>query len=101
MQCVTSVSYSVLVNGLLTPMFYPQCGLRQGDPLSLYLFVLCTEALSRNLQVAEMQKKFIGVEIGRKAPSISHLFFADDCNVHFKCDLDACSNVKGFGVGQN
>lgn len=92
MQCVTTVSYSVLVNGSPTHSFKPACGLRQGDPLSPYLFVLCTEVLSRNLQVAENLKHFSGIKIGRKTKTISHLFFADGCNVYFQCDLENCKS---------
>lgn len=91
MQCVSTVSY---VNGSPSPLFTPTCGLRQGDPLSPYLFVLCTEALSRNLQQAESQRFFSGIKIGRRTQAISHLFFADDCNVYFNCELQACSNIK-------
>lgn len=94
MQCIATVSYSVLVNESPSKILKPACGLRQGDPLSPYLFVLCMEALSRNLQVAEIQNQFSGIKIGRNSKAISHLFFADDCNVYFKCDLDACARVK-------
>lgn len=50
--------------------------------------------MSRNLQVAEIQNQFSGIKIGRNSKAISHLFFADDCNVYFKCDLDACARVN-------
>lgn len=53
MECVTTVSYSLLLNGGLTTKFQARKGLRQGDPMSLYLFVLVMEYLNRNLKTLD------------------------------------------------
>lgn len=78
MECITTTRLSVLWNGETTESFTPGRGLRQGDPLSPYLFVLCLEKLSHMIQKAVADKKRKPIKIGRKSPPISHLFFADD-----------------------
>ncbi|CAL1410909.1 unnamed protein product [Linum trigynum] len=78
MECVTTVSFSLLVNGHKTEWFKPTRGLRQGDPISPYLFLLVAEGLSGLISVAEREKKITGIRVKRGAPSISHLLFADD-----------------------
>jgi hypothetical protein len=78
MECVSTVSYKIKVNGDLTNSFKPERGLRQGDPLSPYLFLLCAEGFSALLQQAEQEGRIAGVKIRHAAPSVSHLLFADD-----------------------
>ncbi|GMI80973.1 hypothetical protein HRI_001766600 [Hibiscus trionum] len=75
MDCVSTVSYSVILNGSVGDIFHPSRGLRQGDPISPYLFLICGEGLSSLLR---QQSSGIGYKIARGAPSVSHLFFADD-----------------------
>ena len=52
MECITTVSYSILVNGEPQGMISPTRGIRQGDPLSPYLFLFCAEGLNSVLKRA-------------------------------------------------
>lgn len=92
-QCISTVSYKALINGKTTEVFKPKCGLRQGDPLSPYLFLFCMDILSRMLKLGEEVKQFQGIKISRRAPSINHLFFADDALLFFKADKKGCTNI--------
>lgn len=78
LRCVSSVSFLVVLNGSPCHKFYPQRGLRQGDPLSPYLFIMCAEVFLGLLSRAQERKAMHGIQIARGAPIISHLFFADD-----------------------
>ena len=78
MSCVTSPSFSVLINGKPFGMIHPTRGIRQGDPLSPYLFLLCAEGFTSLLQKAVLEGNIQGVSICRRAPRISHLLFTYD-----------------------
>ncbi|XP_074314592.1 uncharacterized protein LOC141649814 [Silene latifolia] len=89
-----TVSYEVLFNGAPLRQFQPKCGLRQGDPLSPFLFILCMEVLSHNIGGAERDGILNGISLGRNSISISHLFFADDSVFFLKDKHDAFSRLK-------
>jgi len=86
MKCVETSSYSVTVNGNLFGIFKGKCSVRQGDPLSPYLFIMCMEYFSRMLHVASQKADF---HFHPKCSflGISHLAFANDILLLCQCDL--------------
>ncbi|KAK9939901.1 hypothetical protein M0R45_016581 [Rubus argutus] len=78
MSCISSTSFQICFNGQLTESFQAQRGIRQGDPLSPYIFVLCMEKLSHLIQSAVDNGDWKAVKTSQSGPRISHLFFADD-----------------------
>ena len=74
--------------------FTPSRGLRQGDPLSLFLFLLIVDALSALLKDGEEKGDYTPLKICRQAPSVSHLLFADDTLLFFKAEEEQAIKVK-------
>ncbi|KAL5812692.1 hypothetical protein ACOSQ3_027642 [Xanthoceras sorbifolium] len=74
-HCISSVTYSYLINGEVRGFLKLSKRLHQGDPLSPYLFLLYAEGLSRLLSAAERDRAIHGIVCGRGCPSVSHLFF--------------------------
>ena len=93
MMCIITVSYLVLLNGEPRGMIRPTRGIWQGDPISPYLFLLCTEGLSTMLKKEELQGHIKGVSICRRAPPISHLLFANDSLIFYKANMSECNKV--------
>jgi hypothetical protein len=84
MVCVRSVRFSIRINGHNHDPFTPSRGLKQGDPLSPYLFLLVGEALTCILKKCNREGKITPLKVARNAPGISHLLFADDSLLFFK-----------------
>ncbi|KAL9686721.1 hypothetical protein QQ045_031114 [Rhodiola kirilowii] len=94
MQLVTSVKYFIKVNDVFTDEIVPRRGLRQGDPLSPYLFILCTEFFSALLTQYKNMGLIDGIKIARRAPPISHLLFADDSMLFLEISHNSISRVR-------
>jgi hypothetical protein len=94
MTCVRSVRYQIRFNSDETDMFSPMRGLRQGDPLSPYLFLLCAEGLSNLLLHEEEVGGIDGVRMCRNAPSVSHLLFAHDSLILMKAHTDNATSCN-------
>lgn len=75
---ISNALISVLINGSLTKWIHLKTGVRQGCPLSPFLFITASENLSRLLHSVLVYSSFNGIRMSRIAPIISHLFFADD-----------------------
>ena len=88
MACITTAHFSVRVNGNPTCYILPSRGLRQGDPLSPYLFLFCAEA--------EIEGIIRGVAASRGGPCISHLLFADDNLLFCRASVKECQQVKSL-----
>ncbi|KAL9667168.1 hypothetical protein QQ045_001517 [Rhodiola kirilowii] len=94
MTCICSVRYAVRINDMISKDVWPERGIRQGDPLSPYLFLICTEWLTTKLSEMQNMNKIQGVKICRGAPEISHLLFADDSMIFLKADIRNAQNLK-------
>ncbi|OMO52105.1 reverse transcriptase [Corchorus capsularis] len=93
MECITSTQFSIVLNGERGDSFTPERGLRQGDPLSPYLFILITEVLSQLITKVIASGDWQGFRINRRCPLLSHLLFADDCLLFSVADERNCDTI--------
>ena len=77
-QCISTPTFSILINGSPADFFNSNHGLRQGDSLSPFLFTMAIDVLSRFILQKEFDGLLKGIEVARNCPSISHLMFVDD-----------------------
>jgi hypothetical protein len=96
MKCVCSVSYRFRINGQLTESVIPGRGLRQGDPISPYLFLLCAEGFSGLLHHAEATNGIKGIKLAQTAPTVNHLLFADDSLLFVEATKEGAASIRSI-----
>jgi hypothetical protein len=94
MRLVTTGSFSVLFNGAPQEEFTPSRGIRQGDPISPYLFLLAAEGLSCLLKHRVQSPALKGLQVATSAPSINHLLFADDSLLFFQASVEGAVEIN-------
>ncbi|XP_020702911.2 uncharacterized protein LOC110114389 [Dendrobium catenatum] len=88
--CIKDVSFSILLNGAIEGYFSTSAGLRQGCPLSPYLFCLVMDAFSNLLE----NRGFKGISYENYA--LSHLLYADDVLIFGEAFVDNCNNLANI-----
>jgi len=97
MECISCVSYSLLINEVLHGLLQPSRGICQGDPLSPYIFILCMEVLSSLLaNKVNIAKSGIGIKLCPTSIKIPCLLFASNFLLFCKSNQQRCSNSKSY-----
>lgn len=86
MTCINLVSYVVMINESSGSIIRPTKGLRQEDPLSPYLFLLCVEGLNNLINMFEMRMEIRGVVVARGGIRLTNLLFEDDCIIFWRAN---------------
>lgn len=91
-SCISSARMQLLWNGEALEEFCPSRGIRQGDPISLYLFVLCLEKLFHLVDLSVVEGSWKTIPLSRCGPKISHLAFVDELLLFEDASLSQASN---------
>lgn len=92
MGYVISVLFSILVNGVSKGHITLSKGLRHGDSLSSYLFLLCIERLISLL--SNPTNEITGIKVSKDEPPINNLPFTDDNVIFSKADLETTRKIQ-------
>ena len=95
MSCVLSVATSILFNGGALDTFMPTRGIRQGDPLSPYIFIMCMDYFGQLIQEKCAVNSWSPVKAFRSGPAFSHLFFTDNVVLFAKVNPENCVTIRG------
>lgn len=94
MSCVTSVAISILFNGGTLERFYPSRGIRQGDPLSPYFFIIFMDLLGHLIKEKCSEKLWTPFKSIKSGPAFSYLMFVDNVVLFDKVNLVSCSIIR-------
>lgn len=94
MMCICVISYRIMIGVTIVGFIISEKGLRQGDPISPYLFFLWVKIFLQALQKAEAQEDIHGIKIAKDALAISRLFFFDDSFLFFRATDTVCQLIR-------
>ncbi|KAF7815390.1 reverse transcriptase [Senna tora] len=94
LKCVSSVRYNLLLSGRKVAEVLPKRGLRQGDPLSPYLFIIVADVLSNMIRHFVTVGDLKGIKLARNCPVLSHYFFTDDSLFFLQANRQNCEKMK-------
>eukprot|EP00253_Pinus_taeda_P021219 PITA_21219 len=110
MSLLTSSFFLVLINGIPSETFHPSRGIRQGDPLSPFLFIIAAEGLGRSIKHAQQAARLKGLSF-HNSPAVTHQQFVDDTMLygypsiqearHLKSLLADFSEASGTSINQS
>lgn len=93
-QCLSTVKYPFMMNDREIFVLEPNCGIRQGDPLSPYLYILTANVLSCLITEVAIANQWEGIRISKNSSPITHLFYADDSLLFMKATTEQFERVK-------
>lgn len=96
MRCVRTVKFVIQINCVDSSPFFPERGLRQGDPILPYLFILCAELFSHLITRSVATGHLSGVRVARSAPQVRHLLFVDDSILFGKTNMLEGQEIKNI-----
>lgn len=94
MCCIFTYTISILVNGSKKNFFKPSRGIWQGNPISLYIFIMCTKLFFRKINHEVDILNWTSISTFPGTPKISHLFFADDLTRFAKVDIRKYNTIN-------
>lgn len=93
MRCVSSVNYQITHASKTFGSITPSRGIRQDDPLSSYLFLICVEGFTALIHEYERYNLINGIKVARNDPFISHMLFTNDCYIFCKANMESVEQV--------
>ena len=93
-SCISSTATSIFFNCTKLEEFKPSRGIRQGNPISPYIFILCMEFLGALINKKCVDREWDKVKALKNGPRFSHMFFADDLLLFAKANTQNCNAIE-------